>query len=232
MFNKRSIIVYTAIFGNKNKLSPARYDKNVNFVCFTDDPNIKSNVWNIRVCEPVNDDPCRAAKIYKILPHHYFPHYEYSLWIDGNSELLVDPKTLLSYLDCTDFACFKHPWRNCIYDEAKACIKSNLDSPTIIQNQMKKYRKNGYPANKGLLHAGLLLRRHNNLTIVMNDWWQEISNHSRRDQLSLMYVLHKNNCDYTIIPGCAYDSSPSILRTKEHSRIRKYSQKQKFIPMI
>jgi len=221
-FRKIHIVVYTAIFGGKDRLiDPLERHKGVDFVCFTDDPKMRSNIWDVRVCSPTNDNPCRAAKVFKVRPHHYFPDHEYSLWIDGNLRLMIDPKTLLTHLDDAKLACFDHYERSCIYDEANICIKKGLDDPVVIQRQMAKYRTDNYPPGNGLLYGGVLLRRHNVLAAVMNGWWEEIENHSRRDQLSLPYVLSKNDCDYAIIPGYHDDNKSQKIVRKLYGHYQK-----------
>ena len=59
--------------------------------------------------------------------------------------------------------------RNCIYDEAKAIFylgnKNNnwKDNPKIIENQINKYFKEGYPPNNGLIVSGVMFRKHNKI---------------------------------------------------------------------
>ena len=41
------------------------------------------------------DEPRRNGKVPKLLTHRMFPNAEYSIWIDGKMELLVDPLLIL-----------------------------------------------------------------------------------------------------------------------------------------
>jgi hypothetical protein len=96
------------------------------------------------------------------------------------------------FLRDSDIAMFKHYKRDCIYDEAKVCKKMKLDDPGIIDRQMAKYKKEGYPAKNGLNEGTIILRRHTKKIEEFNNlWWSEISSGSRRDQLSLNYCLWK-----------------------------------------
>lgn len=45
------------------------------------------------------DEPRRNGKVPKILTHRLFPQAEYSIWIDGKMELIVDPLLLLERYD-------------------------------------------------------------------------------------------------------------------------------------
>lgn len=211
LFNMMRIVVYTAIFGGKDVLLEPPIYENVDYVCFTDDPNMKSDIWDVRLVEPTNEDPCRAAKIYKILPHKYFPDHEVSLWLDGNIELMKSPHSIMHLLDRNNMAAFHHPSRFCIYKEAHRCLDSarftkwNTD---LIKEQMTKYEKEGYPENNGLINGGVLLRRHHYSSVAktMEAWWQEIERYSQRDQLSFNYVSYKNDFRYTVISGKIYDN--------------------------
>ena len=59
---------------------------------------------------------------------------------------------------------------------------------------MKRYVKEGFPRFFGLTENGILVREHNNEDCIriMDTWWDEVLNYSRRDQLSFMYAIWKN----------------------------------------
>lgn len=44
------------------------------------------------------DEPRRNGKVPKILTHRLFPQAQYSIWIDGKMELIVDPLLILERL--------------------------------------------------------------------------------------------------------------------------------------
>jgi len=207
--NRRDkIIIYTAIFGGRDKLLEPKYKpSNCDFVCFTD-TKFESKIWDVRVVEPINEDPFRAAKIYKILPHKYFPDYKYSVWVDGCISVRGNVNRLIrKYLNNANMAVFNHRQeRGCVYKEAEVLltmIKNGKpkDKPELIKKQIEKYKKEGYPRDNGMLIAMELVRRHNESDVVktMKDWWREIENHSRRDQISFNYVAWKNNLNFNYI---------------------------------
>lgn len=223
----RKIVIYTAIFGNKdNLIDPLVVPQNCDFICFTDNNSLSSNVWKIKKVERLFKDPVREARRYKILVHKFLNEYEYSVWIDGNLLLRRDPQILINkYLQNCNLAVFNHNahkkkfkklfWvkdkddcRNCIYQEAEALLKmaqngKYKDDPILIKNQIKKYKKENYPVSEGLAVTMVLLRKHNALDVVkvMEEWWQEVMNYSRRDQLSFNYVAWKNNFKFNYIKG-------------------------------
>ena len=197
-------VVYTAIFGGKDTAKNMDICEDVDYILFTDDPNLESDQFKIHVVPPLYDDPVRSAKYYKILAHRIFPSYLYSLWIDGSIQLSnVDLHQLFDqYLKEFDLAFHLHPIRDCIYAEAEKCIELGKDNPEIIKKQMAYYRSQNYPEHAGLISGGIIFRNHTKMVKRFNEaWWNEICKHSRRDQLSLPYVLRKLDIEIFSIPG-------------------------------
>lgn len=197
VFNKKpkksKIIVYTAIFGNYNKLKEVKNpSKEINYICFSDRP-IKSETWTIVKGSDKFNNPVMNAKIPKILPHSYF-NCDYSLWIDGSIEIIGNVYSLIGDFlsNSYDLAAFKHKTRNCPYEEAQVVIKFGLAISSEVKNQMLKYKKEGFPSNNGLTQGGVLLRKHSKKMESFNRiWWAEICKHTLRDQLSLDYAACK-----------------------------------------
>lgn len=217
--SKEKIVVYTAIFGGKDNIkTPKVVDQDFDYICFTDNKLLKSDVWKIiYVDSEESKDPCRLAKIYKILPHRYFENYTISIWIDGSATIVGDLKKYISaYFNETNLLCCPHMWYDCIYDEFYVCEKERLDDADILFNQQKKYKEENYPPHNGLISGGFIVRRHNDKTVafVMEKWWQEICNYSRRDQLSFNYVMWKYNVKYAISPIYIFDNE--YIKIKEH----------------
>lgn len=212
--------VYTSVVAGKDSLKDNQNTVGAKFVAFTDKP-YESPVWEIRESCREFTDPVRNAKKPKVLPHIYFPDAEYSLWIDGSVELKVPLDDLIhKYLQNTDIAMFRHPYRNCLYDEALTCISLGLDNPTIIEEQVKRYMAEGFPTYAGLFEATIILRRHTNEMRVFNEtWWDEIVWGSRRDQISLPYVLHKTATDVTEMEGYVHDKEGNkFFNYERHSK--------------
>jgi len=146
----------------------------------------------------------KCARFNKCFP----PVCDYSLWIDGNTF----PKFNIDYyidnfLNEHDMCVFKHPIRDCIYDEAEACSILSLDDSSIIKSQMDKYRKENYPSHNGLAATTYVLRRHTHKILEFNDlWWTEINNGSIRDQLSFDYCCWKLDIKYNTFPETHFDN--------------------------
>ena len=53
-------------------------------------------IWRlVTLHHPPYDEPRRNGKVPKILTHRLFPQAQYSIWIDGKMELIVDPLLIL-----------------------------------------------------------------------------------------------------------------------------------------
>ena len=53
-------------------------------------------IWRLVLLKhPPYDEPRRNGKVPKILTHRLFPEAQYSIWIDGKMELMVDPLLIL-----------------------------------------------------------------------------------------------------------------------------------------
>ena len=214
-------VIYTSIFGSEYYLHDPEVDmEGWDFICFTDNPNYESNYWKV-VLTPKIYDGARDSKKPKILPHRYLKDYDISVWVDGDVKITDDINQLVDkYLYDKDYAVFNHEFcgitttgnlnvRKCIYDEAKFIKwlgdnhprKHYKDDLNVINNQVNRYREEGYPENNGQARNTILIRRHNNKDIIktMEDWWTEVKYGSKRDQLSFPYVSWRNKLDFNFI---------------------------------
>ena len=199
-FSKKKMAVYTAITGGYDDLNvPEVINPDFDYICFTDNANLKSDFWEIRLIKDLDLDNVRKARHFKILPHKYLFDYDYSLWVDGAFKITGDLTDLINkHSPNQRMLCFVHELRSSIYDEAQACIDLDKDSPELINSQIDRYISQGYPKNDGLIVSGILFREHNDEQIInaMEDWYSEVIEYSRRDQLSFNYAAWKNDLKY------------------------------------
>jgi hypothetical protein len=185
------ISVVTSITGGKDTLIENQCKGNARWIAFLGRENLwNSKDWEIKLAYAKFNSARRNSRIHKILIHKYVDT-QYSLWLDGNLQLLVPPQTLIEkYLKNHDIAVFKHPTRDCIYAEATECAKRGLDNVETIIDQAREYEVDGYPKHRGLGEGMFILRRHTpKVEAFDNAWWAEYCRHSVRDQISFMYAL-------------------------------------------
>jgi len=76
-------VCYTAIIGDYDKLhDPLIVTPGWDYICFTDDKDIKSNVWEIKHIEK-DPDLCNRRNSYKFkyIQCPYIKSYDYSIWL-------------------------------------------------------------------------------------------------------------------------------------------------------
>ncbi|WP_304125278.1 glycosyltransferase [Methanosphaera cuniculi] len=201
-FKDKKMVVYTAITGGFDDLvTPSVINEDFDYVCFTDNPELKSDFWDIRLITGKENelDNIRKARRFKMFPHIYLSEYDYSLWIDGNFDIIADVEDYIKeYSKNNKLLAIPHDARDCIYEEAHATIEANKDYPDIVELEMDKYEKEGFPHNYGLIASGIIFRDHHDPEVIklMEDWFSEVMNYSQRCQLSFNYVCWKNNFQY------------------------------------
>ncbi len=200
---KNKFVVYTALFGDYDDLiDPKENYEGCDFICFTDQKHLKSDIWEIRLIEECDLPPNMMNRKYKILPHLFLSEYDWSLYVDANIVILNNPFELAkNYLSNKIFLLPKHPSRDCIYEEARACLKFNKTKYKETNLQIKKYKSEKFPKRFGLGENNIIFRRHNELALkkLMIEWWNELNNYTKRDQLSLGYILWKNDFYFNYI---------------------------------
>ena len=192
----KKIVIYTAFTGNYDDLKDPEYiDENCDYVCFTDNPNTKSNIWKIIPMEHSNLDNNRKAKQYKLFPHKYLSQYEYSFWLDGTFQIKGSIREYIYKYLKNPILNVLHDERICIYDEAIVSAGMPRYPAKILENQMKHYKEIGFPSNYGVASLGAIFRQHNNPKVIkiMEDWWEEINKFTNQDQVSYSYVCWKND---------------------------------------
>lgn len=167
------IKVYTAIVGSRD---PQRTD----IECFDYYP------WLTL--------PVLQAKIFKVL-YYGFMDEEFSIWVDGNIFLRVDPVEIIKLFlgtgaDAADIGVWKHFGRDCIMDEAEA-INTVYGSKigNMALRQARHYRYQGHPEHYGLAECNVIVRKDSpKVRTFCNHWWSEICIWGFRDQISFPYV--------------------------------------------
>ncbi len=196
-------VIYTVVIGGYDALCAPEYrDEGFDYICFTDDRSLTSDVWTMRYVENEEGlDPARLSRKYKILCHEFLEEYDFSIYIDGKVQIIGDLwKYMETYSRGSSMLCFPHFVRECAYEEARVCASIGKDDPEIIRRQMEGYAREGYPERNGLTDCACMIRQHYDTVLqrVMECWWREVKNKSRRDQLSFGYACWKNGFHYDL----------------------------------
>jgi len=215
------IAVYTSIFGNYDPIVEPLYKSDkCDYYAITDLDIPENSAWkkmDVIFIKGFDDmDSYHKSKFCKMMPHLLFPEYEYSIWVDGNVQIVADMYPLVDRLDEQHtMGMFQNPLHDCIYTEAKYNICQNNVKVQQIQNQINIYKAEGFPQMFGLREFSIIARRHNDEECVrmMNDWWEQVNTYTMRDQLSFPYVLWKygKTMDYVQLLGGNWRWNPRFI---------------------
>jgi hypothetical protein len=196
-YDLNRVVVYTAITGGYDDLhDPMFTDDDLTYVCFTDNENIKSDIWNVEYIRDEALDHMHLAKKIKLFPHLYFKDFSTSIWVDGKLEIQGDLRDYIrEYERDRPVLCFPHYERACIYEEAGTCLFYKKGDKEELIRQISDYYREGYPINNGLYEMACIVRRHNDDLVqkVMADWHREIERYSYRDQVSFPVACYHNH---------------------------------------
>lgn len=221
-------VIYTCITANYDCLILNVFlNPEYKYVCFTDNKRYlrRKTVgpWQIEPLRFTSLDDTRNSRWHKMHPHELFPEYKSSIFIDAN--VLFKNAKLFEAVEQIPMDVFlsipPHRRRNCIYDELECCIKTHKDKAEILEKHKKMLIAEGFPKNMGMTESNIIFRRHHHpLCIkIMHDWWTVLCNYSRRDQLSLFYVLWKNNTSMTYLFDRAIKDDKASFRIFHHNNI-------------
>ena len=196
-------IVYTCICGDYDSLVKQKYvAEDYTYVCFTDNPDYlkKGKVFNWIIRPLVFDklDATRNNRWHKLHPHLLFPDCEISIYIDANINILSP--YLFEKIETTDkdLLIHKHYDRDCVFDEAQKIKSLHKDSDENIDKMLAFLEQEKMPRHYGLTENNILCRKNTPLCRkIMEEWWYFVLNYTKRDQMSLMYVLWKNGLKAT-----------------------------------
>lgn len=189
--------VYTALLGRHEALAeqPLAPSTDVPFICFTDDPDLRSDTWDVRVVSPLLElDPVRSARALKLTGHEDLAAYAETLWVDARVRLAADPGQILdTWLDGADLATARHSYRADVVTEFEEVLLNGLDESSRLYEQLTHYTT----IAPDLLEApvpwtALLARRHTpDVRRAMDEWLLHVVRYSRRDQLSFVHAMSR-----------------------------------------
>ncbi|EOT3346906.1 glycosyltransferase domain-containing protein [Escherichia coli] len=199
----KNIVVYTSLFGDYDELTEvSEPDLECEYICFTDQINLKSKTWKIIIIKH-NNESAYMNRMYKILPHRFLSEYKASLYVDSNIILKKNMSQIIRhYTTLSNISIPKHFMRNCIYEEALFCLRTNKIDKIIYERLINQYYLlNKFPKGYGMGENNIIIRKHNSPEIIeaMEQWWLFYVNIAKRDQLSLMFILWLKNVNFMLM---------------------------------
>lgn len=217
--------VYTVLLGGYDQLlpQPVANESGADFICFTDDPELRSDDWTIQLVEPrFPQDLHRSSRVYKILGHEVLEKYDATLCIDASVRLRQTPEAILEawLTDGHDMALVQHSYREQVVDEFDEVIRLQYDDRARVYEQLVDYSVEYPEVLSAKPHWGGMLARRTTPEVAraMRLWFDHVLRYSRRDQLSLMLALMHGGLNFRSIEldnfGSEYHEWPVITGRK------------------
>lgn len=212
------MIVYTAVYGAYDFLHPHPNISDVEWRCYTDDPDISPNGWEIVVEAPRYAHPRMSAKWRKCHPPL---DHDMSLWIDGCVEVTHEDfvEQFYGLLNVRHpIALWRHPQRSRVRDEAlfSVGLPKYLDLDMIGQVERYWERRNDLDS-LGLYASTVIGRLHTPEVLQMGAAWLAHCDLSTyQDQLSLPVLLADYGIEPAIIPESLVHASGFMWRWGDH----------------
>lgn len=225
---RKKILIYTAVFGSYDEIPEPIYSgKNVEYFIFTDQKiNVNSKWRKIDYNKYIlkgNYSNIELNRFFKMYGYKYLPSStEFSLYIDGNIQIYADPSEMIKNVGELGISIHNHYRVRCSYNEIERCIKFKKDIAEKLHSHKIYLESIGFPKNLGMFELPIILRdkRNNKLSSIMDKWWINFLNHSRRDQISFMQTLWEKNINPKNINLLGNDIySNYIFRKLEHNKI-------------
>jgi hypothetical protein len=129
------------------------------------------------------------------------------VWIDSNMEV-TSPTFVREAIACIHdgLALFAHPRRDCIYEEAEACLgpesRNGKYANQPIREQVAHYRSEGHPEHAGLYACGTIAwdRYDTKRRKVGYQWLAECARWSYQDQLSFPFICRRLGVEPGLFP--------------------------------
>lgn len=191
---QNKVLLYQSLFGDGDEIHPiVPQTLNFDYRLFSD--KFHTTIGDTRVINISKiQDTMYNSRHFKIDPKINF--YSRCIYLDASFEI-IDPnfiEFMTNLLIDKQFVFFKHPWRDCIFDEVLECNKINKYNLKLLNSRRDYYLKINFPKHYGLYCGGCFSFKNNYLTKkIQKEWWEETIKTGMMDQVSLPYVLWKNN---------------------------------------
>tara|TARA_R100000458_G_scaffold59951_1_gene73188 strand:- start:16585 stop:17340 length:756 start_codon:yes stop_codon:yes gene_type:complete len=212
--SQNSNCIYTCIYGGYEYLRDPEYrEPDTDYIVFTDDPNLKSDFWEVRLVP--NETDLHGAKFHKrmkCLPQEWLSNYKTSVWLDANLRIIkpnymewIRDNSPSNSITLYKHFCLAGRHRFCVYKELTESMqtaKYREDIPKFLK-QAEDYDNDGFPQEWGLYQSTFIYRNHEDesITNLCRYWFNQVMKYSNKFpqcQSSLAYSLWKNKTKFDV----------------------------------
>ena len=221
-FLNERVAVYTSTFGGDfTILNPIFVPNNCDYFYIGDREIPENSVWKQLKFETIIPNYHSLTNIeknrfVKMNPHKIFSNYKYSVYIDGNVQLIGDPSEFINLIGTKGIALHNHRARNSAYDELEVIFSLNKINKNEYDSFYKVLQESSLPTDFGLAECNVIARDHcNQISNKITEQWWELFYDLKlvRDQISFPIVVYKNDIemkDITTLGSNVYNND--ILR--------------------
>ena len=171
--SQNSNVIYSCIYGGYEDLhDPEFREPDTDYVIFTDDPDLKSDFWEIRLVPTTEGmHGARFHKRMKCLPQIWLSEYKTSVWLDANLRIIkpdymewIKENSPSNSITLYKHFCLAERHRECAYKElteSTHMFKYQQDLPKFL-TQMEDYDNDNFPQEWGLYQTTFIYRNHEN----------------------------------------------------------------------
>ncbi len=228
------ILVYSCYFGFHEPFNPDATGAGVGYDRMVVTDHAALHLPGVTVLRPEvfeSGDPGRMSRLAKICPHRFFFDYDWVIYVDNCAALITPPQSIVAQIEGQYEQAappgrylFSHDKRSCAYREAWLCMVKGKISKSDYRQQVRRYKADGFPKDQGLFTNTLMIQKMGDpVTDVFNEtWFDHFQSVSRRDQISLPYMLWKEGYPARITPFALSDIARWPLFAKwKRDRFRK-----------
>jgi hypothetical protein len=202
------IAIYSANFGGYDDIyEPKVLGKDCGYYYFVERERCpsKSNWTLMPSTSP--EDPILANRSFKWTPHVIFPKVKYSLYLDANLQLMIDPNALIQMLGQGDILIHAHHDRHSVNQEADAIIQWKKKGVTRekLDLQLAYLKEQGFTDGKidkvHLPWASFIFRKHSPKVTACNNFvTNQLFEFTIRDQMAFGYAAWRSRVKITWVP--------------------------------
>ncbi len=179
----------SALYGNYDTFrDPTPQQGDVQYVCLTDNPDLKSDVWEMVYWPKPHQKPLLAAKAPKMLPAWHCEALA-SVWVDMSVQVLSS--TFVSEaVECArdGVATWPHPWNPDLASEAVESARQVRYEGQRLFDQVERFFDQGLPTGASVRHTAVVARAHNEMTERMGLLWDAEFEWSAADQIGFVWA--------------------------------------------
>lgn len=206
-------VVYTCIWGEKLLKQPEEVSVKLDYICFTDKEEkwgTKEGVWKYCPIEKQEEEEGRFWESrYRIMAHEILKEYDFSIWIDSEVVLKGDVVRFCEvYGNGRSFLAFSSAKDGCLYEDMSVTQMASDELNIKVRKNMNRYRKEGYPANNGLIDTRIMVRNHKDEETcrIMEEWWEEIRTEDVCIENVFNYIAWKNQYPFSVCNLFVYEN--------------------------